>query len=231
MGLYGSPDLSQKKTKSEKERIPKFKKILLGAFIIINMLLIFIGGINKLNVLGTLAFDCIIIFIYSIVSIVYNAIKKNKFKKYILIMVLTVIGFLMLSVAMAGYQENTVIETSSKEDRLKYTSLAKTYDYKDIERNPDEYKGDIAVFQGRVMQVSELGTNQVHYRVGLEDSEGTWSHILYVTYVRGEGEPRILEDDTIKIYGDLNGVITYESVMAGNITIPAIIARYIDIIE
>lgn len=109
-------------------------------------------------------------------------------------------------------------------DKEDYIAVAKTYEYKDLERDPDKYKGEIAVFEGEVIQVSESIFDNVIYRVKVNGAD-----IVYVTYKRSEGEPRVLEGDIIRLYGELDGITTYTSVLAGKISVPAIKAKYIDI--
>ena len=131
-------------------------------------------------------------------------------------------------------------ETETVDEKVEYIALADTFEYKDLERNPDEYKGEIAKFTGQVIQVSEGFGKNVSYRVNInknpeysEDSflEDEWIDTIYVSYKRAEGESRVLEDDIITIYGELNGMETYTSVMAGRISIPSIKAKYIEIEE
>lgn len=126
------------------------------------------------------------------------------------------------------------------EEKATYIVSAKEYKYKDLERNPDEYKGEIGKFTGQVIQVSEGFLNNVVYRVNVtrnpeydEESflEDEWIDTIYVSYKRSEGEQRILEDDIISIYGELDGMETYTSVLSGRISIPSVKAKYIDIVE
>ena len=44
-----------------------------------------------------------------------------------------------------------------------------------------------------------------------------------------EGTPRIIEGDIITLYGKLNGLKTYTSILNSSITIPYINAFYIEI--
>ena len=48
---------------------------------------------------------------------------------------------------------------------------------------------------------------------------------------KSENESRILEDDIINMYGTLNGTKTYDSVLGSSITIPYLIAEYIDVVS
>lgn len=135
-------------------------------------------------------------------------------------------------------EKETEPELSPEEEKIEYIAQAKEFDYKELERNPDTHKGEIAKFKGQVIQVSEGILDNVVYRVNVtknpdysEDSilEDEWIDTIYVSYKRAEGESRVLEDDIITIYGELDGMETYTSVMAGKISIPSIKAKYIDI--
>lgn len=126
-------------------------------------------------------------------------------------------------------EEERLEQEQLVKDKEDYIASAKTYDYKDLERDPDKHKGEIAVFQGKVIQVSESILDNVVYRVNINNTEDKWSDTIYVTYKRPEGEARILEDDMVTIYGDLEGIETYTSVLGGKISIPSIKAKYINI--
>ena len=105
-----------------------------------------------------------------------------------------------------------------------YKSECKTLPYKDIERNPKTYKGQKAKVTGKVIQAQEGWFDSVTLRV--QDSN---SNIWYVTYTMGKNESRILEKDTVTVYGICDGVETYTTILGGSVTIPAIEAKYIDV--
>lgn len=95
-------------------------------------------------------------------------------------------------------------------------------DYNRIERNPDQYKGEYAKVSGIVIQVSEGWFDSVTCRVR-ESGNKIW----YVSYKHKEGEPRILEDDTVTFYGVCKGVTTYTALLGNSITIPKLDAEYV----
>ena len=105
-----------------------------------------------------------------------------------------------------------------------YKSECKTLRYKDIERNPKTYKGQKTKVTGKVIQAQEGWFDSVTLRV--QDSN---QDIWYVTYTMGENESRILEKDTVTVYGTCEGVETYTTILGGSVTIPAIEAKYIDV--
>ena len=111
--------------------------------------------------------------------------------------------------------------------RENYIAECVTVSYDDVARNPDNYDGEMVMFSGTVIQVSEdaldlFSTNSVDFRV--ETSDGIW----YVSYNRPEVESRILEGDYITCYGECDGVTTYISVLGGNVTVPKLIMKYHD---
>ncbi len=108
-------------------------------------------------------------------------------------------------------------------DKQEYIDACESVSYNDVERNPDDYDGMQIKVSGKVIQVSEGFFNTVTLRV--QQSDG---NIWYVTYARNEGESRILEGDSITIYGICKGVTSYTNVAGSRITIPSVNAEYID---
>ncbi len=103
---------------------------------------------------------------------------------------------------------------------------AATYSYSEIARYPDDYKGAIVNFIGKVMQVTENGDDYI-LRVAVTNGTYGWDDYLWVEYTkRLPGEARILEGDIISLYGIFKGTVTYESVLGSSITIPAVSAKY-----
>lgn len=136
----------------------------------------------------------------------------------------------------ASKEKEASAEAQKSKDE--FIKECQSYTYKEIARNPDNYKGKNVVFEGHVIQTMESG-NKVVMRVDVtkeanEFASGgyLYSDTVYVEYTRkSDSESRILEDDIIKMYGTLNGTKTYDSVLKANITIPYLLAEYIDIIS
>jgi len=115
----------------------------------------------------------------------------------------------------------------TKED---YMNSCTTYTYKEIARNPNNYKGKRAKIVGEVIQVQQEG-NEVVLRVNMtKDQYGYYDDTIMAGYAYAdENEDRILEGDIVTIYGELYGTITYTSVLGADITVPAIKTMYLDI--
>lgn len=55
-------------------------------------------------------------------------------------------------------------------------------------------------------------------------TKGNWDNVVYVLYLRPDGENRILEDDRVTVYGSSTGLYTYETVMGAEVTLPQFMA-------
>ena len=117
--------------------------------------------------------------------------------------------------------------TQAQLSESEYKDLCKTYAYKELARNPENYKGEKIAMQGQVIQVLESGKN-VEMRVNMN---GQYEETVYIMYTLKSGEGRILENDIVNIYGTFEGLLTYESVLGAEITLPRIDAEYIEIVE
>jgi len=117
------------------------------------------------------------------------------------------------------------------DDEIK--ALCQTYKYEDFSRYPDKYKGEYAKFTGEVIQVSEnahkTSTDYV-LRVNVtKQAYGIYTDTIYVVYESPSGEGRILYGDVVTMYGQLDGLEEYTSVLMTKITIPRFEAMIIEI--
>lgn len=136
--------------------------------------------------------------------------------------------------------EATTKETTTKETTTEIPSMSKEeleesckeIPYKDLARDPDNYKGELVKFTGEVVQVIESSFGANEYRVAVtKDEYGYYDYdnIIYLTYSLKDGESRILEDDIIVFYGTYTGLTSYTSTLGGKITIPAVDGEYVKI--
>ena len=134
---------------------------------------------------------------------------------------------------------NSVSETESDSSKIQQTQVSKEdfinscgqYNYKEIARNPDRYKGVHAYFAGKVLQVQESGSYAYLRADVTRDGYGLWDNTIFIEYRNyNKGEGRILEDDIIKIYGTLNGIKKYEALFGNEVSIPYMIAEYLEYI-
>lgn len=79
-------------------------------------------------------------------------------------------------------------------------------------------------FSGKVIQVIE-GDGEVQIRFAVNSNYDT---VLFGAYDSDIVSSRVLEDDKITIYGKSTGLLTYQSTMGGDITIPSVRIEKID---
>lgn len=125
---------------------------------------------------------------------------------------------------------NKTVSQIQKDYISEYKKNCKTYDYKTIFRYAEDYKGKEVKFTGKVVQVIESDT-MPSYRINVtKDKWGYYDDTIYVSFFDMDGNtPRILEDDIVTVYGTLSGTYTYETVLGASVTIPSMLALYIDI--
>lgn len=97
-----------------------------------------------------------------------------------------------------------------------------------LNRQPQYYEGQEVYFGGTVIQTiydaDYPSLVEMRIRV-LGGSSG--NDVIYVTYILQSGEVRVLEGDYVDMYGIAKGLVTYESVGSGNITIPYVECKYL----
>ncbi|MBY0097267.1 toxin regulator [Mesobacillus maritimus] len=111
---------------------------------------------------------------------------------------------------------------AAEEKRLAEEKEKKGYEtgitYDQLARTPDDYIAEKVKFKGKVVQVMEGdGTTQI--RLAVNDNYDT---VLFGEFDSSILDSRVLEDDVITIMGVSAGLITYESTMGGEISIPGV---------
>ena len=132
-------------------------------------------------------------------------------------------------------QPSETVESEPEEepvmDEDAYKATCQAYDYREIARYPSQYAGKAAYFCGEVFQVLEDG-DTVNLMVNVTDSEWGWEDPVFVNYTRqSDDEPRVLEEDIVEIWGDLEELFTYEAVLGNSQSVPQITARYLNILS
>lgn len=120
-------------------------------------------------------------------------------------------------------QQTTVKEISEAD--FKAACVAQPYN--DLARTPDSYKNMKIAITGKVVQVMEK-SNGAQYRITVDDN---YDQMFYVDYTGSFGQGRILEDDTVTLWGTYDGLMSYNSTLGGKITIPSLIAKYYQIAQ
>lgn len=129
------------------------------------------------------------------------------------------------------YQKEIEEEEQEKkqEEEKKFKEDCKTYTFEELARNPDKVKGKKVKLTGEVIQVSENYVS-IGMRVNItKDEYGWYEDTVYIIYYPEDGEDKILEDDIVTVYGTAEGEYSYTSVLGAYITIPKILAEYVEI--
>ena len=99
--------------------------------------------------------------------------------------------------------------------------MCKNYSYDSIARYPDDYMDKYIKLSGKVLQ-----DGGAYYRIA---KDGNYDNVVYVNaFLVNKDGGKILEGDYVTVYGTCGGEKTYTSIMGASITIPLVMAKYID---
>ena len=105
--------------------------------------------------------------------------------------------------------EKETFDMTEEEKETWYRKECQKYNYKDLARNPDDYKGKYALFTCEIATVVQEGTApgelSYYYVYTKGDYWGYWENpmiIAFDTY----GQSRLVEGDIITVYGELGGL-------------------------
>lgn len=96
--------------------------------------------------------------------------------------------------------------------------------YEQLARTPDEFKNQKIKFTGKVLQVVEGGSENA-IRLAVNNN---YDEVIYCNYSPSLTSVRILENDTITIYGVANGLHSYTATSGATITLPDVQVKKID---
>ena len=136
-------------------------------------------------------------------------------------------------------QKTTTAATTEKESKENYIANCVEVAYKDLARNPDDYKGKNIKVTIEVNQeltgglFTESGYRGYEdYELDLENDNSTYlQKEWYISYEIADGESRILTNDVVVFYGEYNGTIEMERALTGTTEyVPNLKAKYHEII-
>ena len=122
----------------------------------------------------------------------------------------------------ALYDAETAVTYETPTDLSEY---ATDISYEDIARTPDDYEGKALCYTGEVIQVLEAD-GEVDLRVALDD---WYDDVILCGYEPKITDKRVLEGDTVTVYGIYHGIFTYESTMGTDISLPLLWLDHIEI--
>ena len=135
--------------------------------------------------------------------------------------VLLWVVFAIILLSILRVNKSNTVTTKPELTKEEYIAQCIDVDYEAVARHPNDFKGEKITFSGKVVQVSEGSYVTLRINQG-GDYDATW----YVRYTPTENEGRILENDTIVVYGECTGTKTYTAVLGNNVTIPSMSMMY-----
>ena len=99
--------------------------------------------------------------------------------------------------------------------------------YKSVARDPDSYVGKKLMCTGNVLQVLE-GDGETDVRLA---TDGEYDDVVFVGFDPNILDVRVLEDDSITVYGTCLGLYSYTATLGQEISLPAIYADKVIINE
>lgn len=121
------------------------------------------------------------------------------------------------------------LEKKQQEEKEKIEAEAKKgYDsgitYDQLAREPKNYIGKKIKFSGKVLQVTKEDSI-ISIRLAVD---GDYKKVILVNYAPSIVSKNVLEDDQITVSGLSAGEISYTATSGAKITIPGMVANYID---
>lgn len=129
--------------------------------------------------------------------------------------------------AAAGFTSSPTTEFAPKKsvNESEYKKQCKSYDYKDILRNPANYSGKKVKLSGNAYQVQNLGN---HFQIILQ-FESSSGYVLIDYNLSESGKGRILQGDNITVYGTCDGIQQMKTTTGGTTDTVKFSAQFVDI--
>lgn len=167
---------------------------------------------------------------------VYYVKKDNSGWKWLVAIILIIVIFNMISNSTKEYKEDEVAKqtetptpTESKED---YIASCEEYEYKKILRSPNEYIGKRIKVTLDIADVDEKNENNLVQRYIALHTNSILSWDTYVINdLRYESLPKLLQEDTITIYGEIKELTQVSNVFGKSYESVVIDMRYVELIE
>jgi hypothetical protein len=146
-----------------------------------------------------------------------------RFLKWVFIAFVAVVAFAYFVADTPPTQKTAALSTQQ------VRAQAGTIGYDLLARSPANYEGRLVSFQGKVIQATQSGLSyvlRVNVSRGAYDS---WKDTIFVDYRAGSAsDPRILDGDIIRLWGEFVGIKSYKAVFGQTIQIPYVVARAIE---
>lgn len=166
--------------------------------------------------------------------------KKRKFPKWLIIIfiVVAIVGFFsIIGESQDEYSESQVSNTEPSETEPTtsvddYKAECKSYDYKKVLRNPDDYIGKKIKLTVKISTVStESAFRPKYYFAYTNDEYDMWWEDRYAIFdMRENKEPKLLEDDIIIVYGEISSPRETQSLIVNSEEVFCVDMKYVELI-
>lgn len=151
--------------------------------------------------------------------------KSGCLRPSLLIALIFVLGLAALPfmAGASGHRSSTSTSSSTSQPEIsedEYKAQCNSLDYSEIVRRTDGMKGEYLTVTGKITQVK----NDNSYIMSLSGNED------YIVF-KYTGTERYLEDDVVTIWGVSKGLKPYTSILKGEVMLPEIGAKYVQITE
>ena len=152
-------------------------------------------------------------------------IKKKGGCLRIVLLILLLIGITIVTIIVKGNNYKNNLDPYDGMSIEEFINSCYEVEYDELMRYPEKYENEHVIIKGTVIQV--IGTeNYCEYRISTRNN---YDDVVFVSHVRNDIDPRLLEDDKVVIFGLSEGLITYESTAGYDITIPKVYASIIEL--
>jgi hypothetical protein len=135
--------------------------------------------------------------------------------------IIILIIFLILSLVLSNNMPLTGDALS------KYEASCNVISFQELNNNLNKYNGQHFKFTGQIVQINEdNGVSDIVLAVTQVNGGWSPSDLIFVTY---NAKTAFNTGDVVVVYGDASGSNNYISVSLGDLTIPKITARYIEL--
>lgn len=150
--------------------------------------------------------------------------QSNPVKLGILILVVVVIILLIFSILSLVLPNDTPLTGDAL---TKYEASCNVISFQELNRNLNSYNGQHFKFTGQIVQINE-NNGVTDIVLAVTQVNGGWSstdllHVIYKT------KTAFNIGDVVIVYGDVSGSYNYISASLGELMIPQITARYIEL--
>jgi hypothetical protein len=138
---------------------------------------------------------------------------------------------LTVDVAAAGYQSGLMsVSVTRNVSEAGYKQSAESIPYNLLSKDPASLAGTPVTYEGQVFQYdSATGTSNFIVSV-TNDGYGIWSDNIWAD-VDPSIAQNVCTDTIIRFWGDVVGPYTYTTTMNGELTIPEVKIRYVDVVS